>query len=878
MINRKYIFQCLLSLPLAILVISFLPLSAKKNRAIAPSGRNVDLKTLHIGGDTLAAMQFLYDNMPAADADTYSPDFFLKNVEASLTARKEMPWGEMVPEIYWRHFVLPVRVNNEALDMARPQFYAELAPRVKGKTMTEALLEVNHWCHEKVTYRPSDGRTSSPLSTVWQAIGRCGEESTFAVAALRAVGIPARQVYTPRWAHTDDNHAWVEAWADGKWHFIGACEPEPLPDLAWFNAPAARGMLMTTNVFGNGYQGPEERLRDLPNLTTINVTANYAPVDTLKVVVKDARNNPVEGASVRFCIYNYADFYPVVTKKSDADGKSSIVSGLGDMVVWAYDKEGHYGFMVARPDKTKEYELTLSSLPGDKRDFEIEVNPPVPGGAAPQPTDEQRVENTRRFAEEDSIRGAYEATFVSEERAREIAALLALPEDSTVNVLTKARGNSRMLAELFASLPQNSRIKALRLLSALPEKDMRDISESALLDHLNWSECSGTDPFEAAYIMSPRIDTEVLTPFRSFFIKNISEKDKKKYRKNPEALASMLISDVEIDTTNVLRLPVPPQEAWNAHRADVRSKGILFVAIARSLGVPARFDPLTSRPQYADASRNWHDVALYVEKKSDGHKSDELRSPLQIEWHGTGRDANPKYYHQFSILSLDGGALSQLDFEDGYGVTEINESKPMLPPGPYMIMSGRRMADGGVLVKGSTFMAEAGTPVNIPLEIREDSTRLQVIGNLDAELKWMPLLADAAPQSILSFTGRGYYVLGLLRAGHEPTSHALRDIALVNEELEAAGRPMLLLFNSRRDAEVHDAKAFPEMPSVAAWGVDESGEIGKALAESLALDVNADAPVFVVADSFGRVVWLRSGYSVGLGHALLDVLSALENK
>ena len=57
-------------------------------------------------------------------------------------------------------------------------------------------------------------------------LGNGGEESTFTVSALRTIGIPARQVYTPRWAHTDDNHAWVEAWVDGKWYFLGAC-PEP---------------------------------------------------------------------------------------------------------------------------------------------------------------------------------------------------------------------------------------------------------------------------------------------------------------------------------------------------------------------------------------------------------------------------------------------------------------------------------------------------------------------------------------------------------------------------------------------------------------------------------------------------------------------------
>jgi transglutaminase-like putative cysteine protease len=100
-------------------------------------------------------------------------------------------------------------VNNEQLDSARVVFYKELKDRVKSLSLYDAILEVNHWCHEKAVYMPSDARTSSPLATVSTAYGRCGEESTLLVAALRSVGIPARQVYTPRWAHTDDNHAWV---------------------------------------------------------------------------------------------------------------------------------------------------------------------------------------------------------------------------------------------------------------------------------------------------------------------------------------------------------------------------------------------------------------------------------------------------------------------------------------------------------------------------------------------------------------------------------------------------------------------------------------------------------------------------------------------
>ena len=147
-----------------------------------------------------------------ADIADHPGEFYLENVDYAFKAREEMPWGKVVPEREFRHFVLPIRVNNENLDDSRKVFYEELKDRVKNLSLYDAVLEVNHWCHEKVIYTPSDARTSSPLASVKTAYGRCGEESTFTVAALRSVGIPARQVYTPRWAHTDDNHAWVEAW------------------------------------------------------------------------------------------------------------------------------------------------------------------------------------------------------------------------------------------------------------------------------------------------------------------------------------------------------------------------------------------------------------------------------------------------------------------------------------------------------------------------------------------------------------------------------------------------------------------------------------------------------------------------------------------
>ncbi|HBG01651.1 MAG TPA: hypothetical protein DDW87_08775, partial [Firmicutes bacterium] len=74
-----------------------------------------------------------------------------------------------------------------------------------------------------------------------------------------------------RWAHTDSNHAWVEAWADGEWFFLGACEPEPRLNMGWFEGPAKRAMFLHTRVPGTIYGGPEEVVQLKGDFTELNL-------------------------------------------------------------------------------------------------------------------------------------------------------------------------------------------------------------------------------------------------------------------------------------------------------------------------------------------------------------------------------------------------------------------------------------------------------------------------------------------------------------------------------------------------------------------------------------------------------------------------------
>ena len=434
------------------------------------------------------ALEFLYAYMPLADITDYPGEFHLMNVRASRRAAGEMPWGRDIPEDVFRHFVLPVRVNNEHLDSARVVFYEELKDRVKSLSLQDAILEVNHWCHEKAVYKPSDARTSSPLATVRTAYGRCGEESTLLVAALRSVGIPARQVYTPRWAHTDDNHAWVEAWAGGKWYFLGACEPEPVLNLGWFNAPASRGMLMHTKVFGR-YEGTEEVMSVTPNYTEINVIDNYAPTAKASVTVVDADGKPVDNACVEFKLYNYAEFYTVAVKHTDADGTCGLTAGKGDMLVWA-SKDGRFGFAKLSFGKQQELTVCLDKKEGDTFAVDIDIVPPPETANLPEVTPEQRAENDRRLAQEDSIRNAYTATFMTEDEAagfvRSLGVSLNVHEvEQAVKYLVASCGNHAVLQEfLKQSTTDNHTGLAISLLGQLSAKDLRDVRLEVLNDHL----------------------------------------------------------------------------------------------------------------------------------------------------------------------------------------------------------------------------------------------------------------------------------------------------------------------------------------------------------------------------------------------------------
>lgn len=871
------------------------------------------------------ALTFLYAYMPLGDIACYDGNFFLKNVQTSLQARAEMPWGKSIPDREFRHFVLPVRVNNENLDSSRWVFYNELKPRIEHLSLYDAVLEVNHWCHEYVTYTPSDSRTSSPLASIKTAYARCGEESTFLVAALRSVGIPARQVYTPRWAHTDDNHAWVEAWVDGEWYFLGACEPEPVLNLGWFNAPASRGMLMHTKVFGK-YDGPEEVMQRTPLFTEINVIDNYAPCSRAEVRILDQNNTPIEGATVEFKLYNYAEFYTVARKTTDANGTTFLTAGNGDMLVWA-THNGKFGYSKLSFGKDSTINVILNRTPGEIYTEQLDIIPPREWANLPNVTDEQRAENNRRFAYEDSIRNAYIATMFDESKAR--AYIESIPildkfsgyndefneiyvdhlvlEYKIMDLLINSRGNHSTILK-FLDLQneqyQHDKIEwsdkiefrnkisdKVDFLNYLSKKDLRDITTEIINDHFNEESVENYHYYiTEKYIRNPRVANEMLTPYRSFFRNAIDEEQRIQYRKSPMLLVDWVRKNIKIDPQcNLGSAPIQPMGVWKARTADALSRNIFFVALARSLDIPARIDEVTGKVQLIDPTNSYiHEIFTTDINFESAEQTTTPQGKLVATFQPTKTQSDPKYYYHFSISKItDEGRLQLLNYDEGESGMEqgaawsnLLKNGTTLDCGNYLMVTGSRLANGGVLAQMNFFTIEENQTTQTELVMRQSTDQVQVIGSFNSESLYQ-LYADKQQKSILSTTGRGYYVIGVIGNGDEPTNHALRDIIAVTDQLNQWGRSVILLSPNADAAQ----KTFSSdllstlnaQLTTLSCGIDIDGSIQEQIVREMKLQNSEILPIFIIADTFNRVVFCSQGYTIGLGEQLIKTIHQLEN-
>lgn len=828
----------------------------------------------HITLEEKEALQFLFAHMPLNDLADYDGSLFLNYVRQSFQARDTLPWGKKIPPGIFRHFVLPYRVNNENLDHFRMLYFNELKERVKNLSMKEAALEVNHWCHEKVTYKSTDIRTSAPCSTIKTAYGRCGEESTFTVSALRMVAIPARQCYTPRWAHCDDNHAWVEVWIDGQWHYLGACEPEPQLDIAWFSEPARRAMLVHTKVFGL-YEGPEEIVTQTPLFTEINIISNYTKTKKIDVIVKNRNHQPLANIPVQFCLYNYAEFYPLATQLTDLQGKCSLTTGLGDLLIWATDKE-FYGFKKISVAGSDSIEITLDLLPGKEYSLDIDFAPPITPEPLPIPIQDKE-KNTLRLKQEDQIRAQYEATFITQTATDTFAANLEFDPAETWPIMEKSRGNWKEIAYFLERADGLLKPYALPLLHVISEKDLRDTPAAILLGHLNRSfthaqNLPQTHPeLFVDYILNPRIDNEMISNYKFHLQQYFQPGFIQKVRQDPGKIVQWIRDHIAIhDTENYYRVPLTPVGTYQLRAADRHSRDIFFVALCRSFAIPARLEPASKRPQFFSiASNQWHDVQL--------ENIDPTSTPTIPNGYITLTSTHsqsqliPRYYSHFTLAHFLHGQFHTLEFPEDQPLTQF--PNPLeIQTGYYLLVTGNRQTDGSVLCQLTFFNVAANPdkknpPSPIPVKLRQSQTQPFIYGTIQLST---PIQSLENHQSLLlsELARDKKLIIGWLDPDKEPSKHVMAEIHQWKSTFEKSGCSFVFFIPKEKMTASFSPQNFAPLPQPYVFACDPGENFGH-ITNVLNLSNQEPLPIFIVADNQGRVTLITCGYRIGVGELLL---------
>ncbi len=499
------------------------------------------------------------DKDPLKEPWEKSHRYFINLVKQAFRVRKEMPWGAEISDSDFYEFVLPPRINNEHLEPYHKMFYNELKPRVATLSRKEAAVEVNFWCFEKATYQSTSIRTGSPLTIVKRAFGRCGEESTLLVAALRSVGIPARQCYVPRWSHSDDNHAWVEVQTEDGWEFLGACEPEIELNRGWFVEPASRAMLIQCH----GIWGKQ------------NILRNYAKTKELSIRVLNPTGTPVEGALVEFQLVNYSQYSTIKSIRTNREGEVSFTTGYGDLL--AILSHGSLSAETLIPGSEEGVvEITLGERDLTQGVREFIMHPPLPPTLSQKPLSckQKELENQKKERALE-IRKTYESTFISDRGT----------------YLEGAKGNYQEI-QLFlqrAGGPEELEWRE-KLLSTLEEKDLVDTTAATLEDHflrsMPYKEAYKEDLF-LSHIMAPQVGIEKITPYREAILKNFDP-----YRTNIEENPLWLWKWMQgnlgvVDLGEINNLSFSPAEMLASGIANSISRVILFVSTLRTFGIMA---------------------------------------------------------------------------------------------------------------------------------------------------------------------------------------------------------------------------------------------------------------------------------------------------
>ncbi len=804
-----------------------------------------------VSEDVIFAIQWIYANSPLSDMANYDFDMFKKCAEHGVMLRETSPFAKDLPEDIFLNYVLHIRVNEEELCDCRQLFHSLLADRVNHLSMHDAIIEANYWNCENVMYQLTDIRTISALGAYNSAYGRCGEESNFGVNVFRAIGIPARQIYTPRWAHCDDNHAWVEVYCDGNWYFLGACEPEEVLNKGWFTNASSRAMLIHSRCFGD-IEG-EEIISKVGMASFLNNLKLYAVTKKITVVVKDEEGNRVPGAQVAFGILNYSNIFNAAVMTADENGEASLTCGLGSLNIHV-KKDGKYcEKLIFTPDQDV-VEITLKTEPIVHDEWQqfatIAPKDQIVNGA--KPTEEQKELCQVKTTAANAKREQRVADMFDADKANAIVAKYGYGQE-IYNVLFDSRSNMANLVAFLEDENYDAQAKE-KLLLSLSKKDRRDVNIEILKEALDLTKdftYEDEDMFYK-YVVCPRAYYEPMCKSRQFILDFFTEEQKAAFKADPKSVWTYINETIGFDPTiEYGQITTNPIGALTVKNASPLSKKILFVAICRALGIMSRINMLN---QLAEYYVDGEFVPVEVLEKGNCTIIFEKED-----------DETFLYYPDFSIGLLVNGEYQTLDLENEKW--DGNQLKINVTSGEYRVITDNRLPNGNLYANKYHFYLGEGETKTLKLE-KYQANLAEMLDNF--ALDEFKVYDEDGNVVLGSELTKNKAILMWLEQGKEPTEHILNEMLDQEGDFQELPADIIFMINGKgalENAKVQ--KVLATFPKIKVY-YDSFVPNVETLARRMYVDPDK-LPLVIVTTKELNAVYACSGYNVGSGDMLVKI-------
>jgi len=674
--------------------------------------------TLPEGSLEQRAARWLLAWLPPPDLAALDLVTLVEHVTFACHGRRTAPWRDQLTDDLWLHYVVPHRVSQEPVQPWRALLARELEPLVAGcASMEEAALAVNRWCRQQATYTPTSNRDMGPLTTLARGLGRCEEEMILTICALRAAGLPARPCSTPYWTFTDDNHAWVEVWADGRWHYAESCDDRGCLDNAWFSGPASRAGFVRSLAYGEFEPAGEPLYRAGDGVTIVNSTAVYTRPFTLQAAV-DGRPD----APVHVNVLNYGTLRAIARVEPGAGldlgpGEYALTAAAPDSTLWLRVVRGEPGATVA---------VTLG--PEDR--YDLDASPPFwlryPEAAARpvRSLDFVPAAELARHRELVAARDA-ERRKLRQLDPAEQALLDSLPPDLRAAwdaILAKPLVSPATWVRLLPWAATPSRRSALTaFLGEADDKDLLEWTERDVRAHVT-AALAVRDTLQASWglslpdsiwregVLTGRIASEPGCDWRTPL---------PVWRLAPtaDATLSAWLAEFRARLTTApdgpLGQPLPPHRTWRVGTARRSDLEVCFVGLCRRAGVPARWRH--GRTEIWDG--DWREVTVIAADPAAGVLP-QAPAVARGGWldvtltRGRLPVGSAEAYRHFMVAELGDGVLEHRWWDLQSGLQPWDA-------GTYVLGAVTRVPGGSVCGRLRSFRVAAGdtTRVALPLDV-----------------------------------------------------------------------------------------------------------------------------------------------------------------